>query len=75
VQTAPQSSSEHLSVDDASVTPSSRKSSHRSRGEQLISPDDDSISDENSLEVTENLVMQKYHPWELTHGIIPIILP
>ena len=33
VQTVPQSPSEHLTVDDVSVTPSSRTSSHGSRGD------------------------------------------
>jgi hypothetical protein len=48
VQTVPQSPSEHLTVDDVSVTPSSRMSSLRSGGKKThCSPDDDSISDEN----------------------------
>ena len=47
VRTAPQSPSEHLTVDDASVTPFSRKSSHCSRGDKThFSPYDDYISDD-----------------------------
>jgi hypothetical protein len=52
VQTVPQSPSEHIAVDDVSVTPSSLRSSHGSRGNIThFSPVGESISDETSFEV------------------------
>ena len=45
MQTIPQSSAEHLSADDASLTPHQISLLNTQEERKLISPDDDSISD------------------------------
>jgi len=72
-QTVPQSSVEQLSADDASLIPSSRKSSQHSRGERthfllmMIL-----FRTKHVQAAREIQVMPKFHIWDQTSGINPI---